>query len=49
MFGSGIVAGLFTVITVALTVNQLISSRVFGSPNTLSSKFEGGKRRPGEG
>lgn len=43
MFGSGVVAGQFTVITVALAINQLVSSRVFGSPNDLSEKFEGGQ------
>ena len=41
MFGSGIVAGVFTLITVTLSINQLISTRVFGAPNTLSSKYEG--------
>ena len=43
MFGSGVVAGQFTVITIALGINQLISSRVFGSPNDLGEKFEGGQ------
>ncbi len=41
MFGSGVVSGLFTLITVALTINQLISSRVFGSPNTLRERYDG--------
>jgi hypothetical protein len=41
MFGSGVVSGLFTLITVALTINQLISSRVFGSPNTLRERYQG--------
>lgn len=43
MFGSGIVAGVFTLITVTLSINQLISTRVFGAPDALSSKFDGGK------
>lgn len=41
LFGSGVTSGLFTLITVALTINQLISSRVFGSPNTLRARYEG--------
>lgn len=40
-FGSGIVSGLFTLITVTLTINQLILSRVFGSPKDLRQEFEG--------
>lgn len=44
MFGSGIIAGVFTLLTVTLSINQLISTRVFGAPNALDSKFEGGKQ-----
>lgn len=44
MFGSGVISGLFTLITVALTINQLISSRVFGSPNTLRDRYDGADR-----
>lgn len=41
LFGGGVTSGLFTLITVALTINQLISSRVFGSPNTLRERYDG--------
>jgi len=44
MFGSGIVAGVITLLIITLSINQLISTRIFGAPNTLSSKFEGGKK-----
>ncbi|NHN48431.1 hypothetical protein G9464_12620 [Halostella sp. JP-L12] len=40
-FGSGAVAGLFTLITVVLSINQLILSRVFGSPKGLRDEFQG--------
>lgn len=43
LFGSGVTSGLFTLITVALTINQLISSRVFGSPNKFKEEFEGSR------
>lgn len=43
VFGSGIVAGVITILTLTLSINQLISTRIFGAPNTLSSKFEGGE------
>lgn len=42
IFGSGVVAGLFSLISVTLLINQLISSRVFGTLNTLQDKLEGG-------
>ena len=38
---SGLVSGTITLVTVALSINQLILSRVFGSPNDLSDKLEG--------
>ena len=40
-FGSGAVAGLFTLITVVLSINQLILSRIFGSPDSLSETYQG--------
>lgn len=40
-FGSGAVAGLFTMVTVVLSINQLILSRVFGSPRGLREEFQG--------
>ncbi|MFC7140774.1 hypothetical protein ACFQMA_13200 [Halosimplex aquaticum] len=41
-FGSGVTAGVFTLITLTLTVNQLISSQVFGQPDSLRSRYEKG-------
>lgn len=42
--GSGVTAGLFTVITVTLTINQLISSRIFGTPGELQDEFQGSRQ-----
>ncbi|WP_266077528.1 hypothetical protein [Haladaptatus caseinilyticus] len=41
LLSSGIASGLLTLITVALSINQLILSRVFGSPNELSDRLDG--------
>jgi hypothetical protein len=41
LLASGVTSGLLTLITVTLSINQLILSRVFGSPNELSDKLEG--------
>lgn len=38
---SGMLSGLLTLLTVALSVNQLILSRLFGSAGTLSDQLEG--------
>jgi hypothetical protein len=38
---SGLLSGLLTLLTVALSINQLILSRLFGSPGTLSKQLEG--------
>jgi hypothetical protein len=38
---SGLLSGLLTLLTVALSINQLILSRVFGSAGSLSDKLEG--------
>lgn len=40
---SGVIAGLLTLVTVTLTINQLILSRVFGAPQELSDKLEGSR------
>jgi len=40
-FGSGLISGTLTVVTVALSINQLILSRVFGSPNQLRDRLDG--------
>ncbi|SIR14000.1 hypothetical protein SAMN05421858_1569 [Haladaptatus litoreus] len=41
LLSSGIASGLLTLITVALSINQLILSRVFGSPNELTDRLDG--------
>lgn len=41
LLGSGMFSGLLTLITVTLSINQLILSRVFGSPSDLSNRLEG--------
>lgn len=43
LFASGLTAGVITLVTIALSVNQLILSRVFGSPNGLSDRLEGSR------
>jgi len=42
LFASGVTAGVFTLITLTLTVNQLISSQAFGQPDSLRSRYEEG-------
>ncbi|QPV64727.1 hypothetical protein I7X12_09040 [Halosimplex litoreum] len=42
VFGSGITAGVFTLVTLTLTVNQLVSSQVFGKPDSLRQRYEKG-------
>ena len=41
MLGSGGLSGLLTLLTVALSINQLTLSRLFGSPGSLSDRLEG--------
>lgn len=41
LLGSGTFSGLLTLLTVALSVNQLVLSRVFGSPSGLSDRLQG--------
>lgn len=41
LFASGIMSGMLTLVTVALSINQLILSRVFGSPNGLADRLDG--------
>lgn len=43
VFGSGLTSGIVTLLTIALSINQLILSRVFGSPNTLRSRLDGSR------
>lgn len=40
VFG-GMIAGLLTLVTVTLTINQLILSQIFGTPRELSDNLEG--------
>lgn len=42
-FGSGLTAGVVTLLTIALSINQLILSRVFGSPDRLMERLEGAR------
>lgn len=41
LVASGMAAGLLSLITVALSINQLILSRVFGAPDDLADSFDG--------
>lgn len=41
LFASGLTAGLLSLVTVTLSINQLILSRVFGAPNELGDRFDG--------
>ena len=43
MFASGFTAGTLTLLTVTLSINQLILSRVFGSPDELLDKLDGNR------
>ncbi|MFC7166695.1 hypothetical protein [Halospeciosus flavus] len=38
---SGLLSGLLSLVTVALSINQLILSRVFGTPSDLTDRLEG--------
>jgi len=40
-FASGLISATVTLVTIALSINQLILSRVFGSPSGLSQKLQG--------
>lgn len=40
-FASGLVSATVTLVTVALSINQLVLSRVFGSPNELTDRLAG--------
>jgi len=40
-FASGLISGTVTLVTIALSINQLVLSRVFGSPNELSDQLNG--------
>lgn len=38
---AGVVTGVFTVVSIILAINQLVLSRVFGSPEELAGRMEG--------
>lgn len=40
-FGSGFVSGTVTLVTIALSINQLVLSRMFGSPGELFDQMDG--------
>jgi hypothetical protein len=43
IFGSGIPSGVFTLLTIALSINQLVLSRVFGPIDTLVDRLNGSR------
>lgn len=43
VFGSGLVGGVITLLTIALSINQLILARVFDSINTLTDRLKGSR------
>jgi hypothetical protein len=43
IFGSGLISGLLTLMTIALSINQLVLSRVFGTPAGLADRLEGAR------
>jgi len=43
VFASGIVSGVVTLVTIAVSINQLVLSRVFGSPGKLRDRLEGSR------
>lgn len=43
LFGSGLTSGVVTLLTIALSINQLVLSRVFGSINVLVDRLDGSR------
>jgi hypothetical protein len=43
VFGSGLTSGIVTLLTIALSINQLVLSRVFGSINVLEDRLRGSR------
>lgn len=43
LFGSGLAAGVVTLITISLSINQLVISRVFGSGDSLTDRLDGAR------
>lgn len=44
LFGGGLTSGIVALMTITLSINQLILSRVFGSPNELYDQLDGENR-----
>lgn len=44
IFGSGLASGVVTLVTIALSINQLILSRVFGSITDLTHRLDGTRK-----
>ena len=43
LFGSGLTSGVVTLLTIALSINQLVLSRVFGSVDVLAKRLDGSR------
>lgn len=43
LFGSGLTSGIVTLLTIALSINQLVLSRMFGSINVLTDRLDGSR------
>lgn len=43
VLGSGLTSGVVTLVTIAVSINQLILSRVFGSPGKLADRLDGSR------
>jgi len=43
LFSSGLTVGVITLITISLSVNQLVISRVFGTVNSLTDRLDGAR------
>ena len=43
VFGSGLISGVVTLITISLSINQLVLSRVFGTVDTLTDRLDGAR------
>jgi len=41
VFASGLTSGVVTLVTIALSINQFILSRVFGTPDSLADRLDG--------
>jgi len=44
LFSSGLTAGVITLITISLSINQLVISRVFGTVKSLTDRLDGARQ-----